>query len=303
MTEPEWERVNEATGDFARPEKLENHLVIVWALGYVPHIQTKFTTQGKKSDAVSCDIVDLDDVDQNGMPGKVYRNSNMMQGKLIAQLKNMIGTKCLGVFQRGVPSNGMNAPWILTDLSGDVNARARANAWLAANPFTPSRFTLPAAPPPPPPAATEPYGWPAGAQPQRPPQPQAPQYPPQQPQYGYPPQAPPAYQPPPAYAPPAPPAYQPPPQQPQYQPPQYQQPAPPAGYQQVYQPQQQQPRPPQPNYQMPQYPVPGAAPLSTEELDNLQRMRMARAQREQDPYADAAAALPTGPDFGDNPPF
>jgi hypothetical protein len=291
----EWGHANDAAGEFARPEVLAGHLCIVWPLGYVPHIQTKFTTPGKKSDAICCDIVDLDAPDQNGAPGKVYRLSNLMQGKLIGALKNVVGTKVLGVFDKGIPTNGMNAPWILTDVSANPNARERASAWLAAHTdFRPSTFVAPVAAPPPPPAPPQPQYQQQGppAWPQQPPQ-----------QYGGG-------------------GYQPPQQPPQYgggynqpaqQPGQYYQQQPgndslmvrmasegAQQYRQAALPPQQPPAPPQ----RPQsYPVPGAAPLSNEDLDTLQRMRMARAQQDQSQADPWSQPFPPQQEYGEQPPF
>lgn len=141
--EEEWGRTVEGSGEFARPATLDGHLLIVYPLGYVPFIQTRFTQQGKKSDAIACDIIDLDDKDDYGRPGKVYRNSNLMQAQLIAQLRPWIGRKVLGRMGRGAAKNGMNPPWVVSDMVGDPGAVAQANAWKQANPdFVPSPFAV-----------------------------------------------------------------------------------------------------------------------------------------------------------------
>lgn len=133
----EWGRPTEVTGEYARPSDLKGHLLIVYPLGYVAEIQTKFGI----SDGMSVDVIDLDDKDENGQPGKVYRNSNFMQAQLIASLKSQVGTKILGVMSQGVSKTGMNPPWIIVDMSGDPTARERASAWKQAHPnFRPSPF-------------------------------------------------------------------------------------------------------------------------------------------------------------------
>lgn len=143
----DWGHVVEGTGEFARPEKLAGHLVIVFPLGYVPHIQTRFSMQGKKSDAITCDVVDLDELDEIGNPGKMYRSSNLMQSQLIVSLRPFIGTKVLGRIGKGVAKNGMNAPWIITDMSADPESVARARQWAATYPdFVKSPFQLPVEP-------------------------------------------------------------------------------------------------------------------------------------------------------------
>jgi hypothetical protein len=133
MTE-EWGRVVEG-GEFVKPSQLNGHLCIVYPVGYHPFVQTKFSGQsGKPSDAIAVDVVDLDDKNDAGLPGKVYRNSNFMQAQLIGSLKSQINSKVLGVFSQGVARNGMNPPWVIVDMSGDPAARERASAWLQANP-------------------------------------------------------------------------------------------------------------------------------------------------------------------------
>jgi hypothetical protein len=155
MTE-EWGRVVEG-GEFVKPAQLNGHLVIIYPIGYIPFIQTKFSGQGNKpSDGIAVDVVDLDDKNENGLPGKVYRNSNFMQAQLIASLKSQIGNKVLGTIGQGVARNGMNAPWVVVDMSGDPTARERASAWLQANPnFQPSPFVIRS----PTPAETTPAGY------------------------------------------------------------------------------------------------------------------------------------------------
>ncbi len=138
----DWGRPVESSGEFARPEGLAGHLIVVFPLGYVPFIQTRFTVQGKKSDAICCDIVDLDDKDEYGQPGKVYRSSNLMQAQLIVGLRPFIGRKVLGTIGKGVGKSGMNPPWVITDMSGDPACMDRARAWAAAHPdFVKSPFT------------------------------------------------------------------------------------------------------------------------------------------------------------------
>lgn len=163
----EWGRPTEVTGEYARPSDLKGHLLIVYPLGYVAEIQTKFGI----SDGMSVDVIDLDDKDEHGQPGKVYRNSNFMQAQLIASLKSQVGTKILGVMSQGVSKTGMNPPWVIVDMSGDPTARERASAWKQAHPnFRPSPF-----------APRDLQASAPQAQQQRPQQPQYPQQRPQQP--------------------------------------------------------------------------------------------------------------------------
>ncbi len=137
----DWGRPVENSGEYARPELLAGHLLIVFPLGYVPFLLTKFTVPGKKSDAICCDVVDLDDKDEAGNAGKIYRTSNLMQARIIQDLKPFIGRKVLGRVGKGVSKNGMNPPWVITDMSADPALMERARAWAQANPnFVKSEF-------------------------------------------------------------------------------------------------------------------------------------------------------------------
>ena len=153
MTE-EWGRPAETGGEFVKPAQLAGHLVILFPIGYIPFIQTRFSGQSNKpSDGIVVDVVDLDDKDEYGNPGKLYRHNTFMQAQLIASLKSQIGSKILGTIGQGTARNGMNQPWVVIDMSGDETARQRGSAWIAANPhFRPSTFTprAPQAPEPPP---------------------------------------------------------------------------------------------------------------------------------------------------------
>jgi hypothetical protein len=233
-----WDEPTGGSGDFVKPKDLAGHLVIIWPVGYVPHIQTRFTRPDKKSDAIQVDVVDLDAPGDGGTPGRLYRTCNFMQAQLIGSLKPRIGGRLLGVISLGLARNGMNPPWVFQSLTSDPQAVARAQAWADAHPdFAPSEFA---------PVIQAP--------------PQAPQY------QGPPPTQYPQQRPAPGHshweAPEA--SYIHPPQQPPQVPtPQYQQPV---------QPQYPPPQVP-PQYQVPAAPVPGSAPVSPEEMSLLQRLR------------------------------
>ena len=138
-----WDEPVASTTDYCKPQDLNGHLLIIWPLGYIPHIQTKFTRPDKKSDAIAVDIVDLTVLGEDGLPGKLFRNSNWMQSKLIRDLKPKIGKRLLGLMGLGVPSNGMNAPWEVTSMVGDPEAMKQAEAWMVAHrDFRPTEFMV-----------------------------------------------------------------------------------------------------------------------------------------------------------------
>lgn len=287
----DWGQVVNGSGDFARVDQLENHLLIVYPRGYIEHHPTKFSQPGKKSDVIVCDVVDLDAPDDNGQaPGKVYRNAWWRQSQLIISLRPFIDKRVLGRITKGISRNGMNPPWVIGDSTAEPGAIERARTWAHANPnfalspFDPNRLpTIPA----PPPAGQ--YGGPPQGYQQQFNDPWAQQAPPPQ------------------YPQPAPPQYQQ-PLQPQYQQPQpqYQQPAPgtmtyPAqGYTATSQ---AATAPPPPQYQQagpasvpqgpPAYPVQGSPPV---DQSMLAQMRAARERRTE------AEIYGTGPQ-SDQPPF
>lgn len=137
----EWDDPAANTGEFIKPSALAGHLIIVWPIGYVPHIQTRFTRVDKPSDAVCCDVVDLDSMGDDGIMGKLYRNNNFMQAKLIASLRPKIGSKILGHVGQEPSRSGMSPAWVIISASQDHEAVARANAWLQSHPnFVPTEF-------------------------------------------------------------------------------------------------------------------------------------------------------------------
>lgn len=128
-----------------KPSDLIGHLLLVWATDYIEHSPTKFTVEGKKSDVLIVDIVDLSQPDPDtGQLGMVSRECWWRQGRLIGDLKKRIGNPnpVLVTMGRGVGSmgGGPNAPYELTSMSGDPRAVALANAWFQSNPtFSPSK--------------------------------------------------------------------------------------------------------------------------------------------------------------------
>lgn len=291
----DWGRVVTSTGEYARVDALAGHLIIVIPIGYIEHSPTRFSTSDKKSDAIVCDVVDLDDVDETGMPGKLYRNTWWRAAQLILSLRPKIGSKVLGVIGRGVAKNGMNAPWVIDDMSQNPELVERARQWgRTHSDYVVSPFQPPTAPRPqhdPYPQGYNPF--PQGAMPA------PPRYPQQQPGYSPSQQGGGNYQAPPQQGymqqggyqqPPAPGPYGPPPggytqQQTGYANsqgnPGYSAPAP-GNYEQSYQ------QPPQPQgYPQQGPPAPPPAPpqpVSTDEANMLAAMRARRqAEYQQQP--------------------
>jgi len=124
------------------PKDLVNHLLLVWAVDYIDDAPSKFSRAGQLADVIVVDLVDLDETDPyTRQPGAVARSAWWRPSKLIQALKRRLGSPdpVLAWMQMGTASAGMNAPYVLTSATGDANAVARAEAWMAANPdFVPS---------------------------------------------------------------------------------------------------------------------------------------------------------------------
>lgn len=132
---------DEVGGTRINPKDVVGHLLLVWATDYVADSPTQFSRPDKPSDVIVVDVVDLDQVDENGTPGLLARKTWWRQAQLIGSLKTRIGLQdaMLVRMARGGASMGRNAPYVLQSATADPQAVQRANNWFAANPgFTPS---------------------------------------------------------------------------------------------------------------------------------------------------------------------
>ncbi len=153
-----------ATGTKIYPKDVINHVLLVWAVDYIPHSPTQYNDGSdpkKPCDVVVVDVVDLDQVDEDGELGLVSRGSWWRQGRLIQRLKGRVGkpNPMIGRMAKGVGANGA---FELIDLSADAKAVSRANAWWMKNqdftvtpygdesPQQPQHIVAATTPPPPP---------------------------------------------------------------------------------------------------------------------------------------------------------
>jgi hypothetical protein len=147
-----------AGGDQLAPADVLNRLLIVKPTRYREGISTQYG----ESDAIQCDVVDLDDIVVDTGQPQQYRGVLWFQRVLIAGLKDEIGGLVLARMGKGTAKPGQSAPWILNDATGDQAAVAKASAWLEANPgfeatqqpATPAAPVTPPVAPAPQPAAT-----------------------------------------------------------------------------------------------------------------------------------------------------
>ena len=135
---------SEGSTEYTRinPADTIGHLMLVWAVGYIEHSPTQYTKPGKNSDVIVVDVIDLDQVGENGSPGLIGRSVWWRQGRLIGSLKDKVGdpNPVLARMMTGVPTKG-KPPFLLKSASSDAMAVQRANMWFQANPgFKPEPY-------------------------------------------------------------------------------------------------------------------------------------------------------------------
>lgn len=121
------------TGAKLYPKDILNHVLLVWAVDYIPHSPTQYNDGSdpkKPCDVVVVDVVDLDQLNEDNELGMVGRGCWWRQGKLIQRLKPRVGkpNPLIGRMAKGLGANGA---FELVDLSSDEKANARAQAWWA----------------------------------------------------------------------------------------------------------------------------------------------------------------------------
>lgn len=147
------EPTEEFTGVRINPRDALGHLLMIWAIEYLPHKPTQYSRPDKPSDVIVVDVVDLDVPDpETNQPGLLARHVWWRQAKLIQSLKTRIGTgrPLLAYMTQGGATTGFNRPFVLNSATGEPAAVQRANDWRARNPsFKPSEpFQLPDDPQP-----------------------------------------------------------------------------------------------------------------------------------------------------------
>jgi hypothetical protein len=137
----QFQEPDETGGIRINPKDTVGHLMLIWATDYIPHSPTQFTRPDKPSDVIVVDVVDLDQVDDEGVPGLLARKVWWRQAQLIAALKGKIGDKdpMLVRMGRGGATMGRNAPFVLNSVTSDPQCVQRAYAWINNHSdFTPS---------------------------------------------------------------------------------------------------------------------------------------------------------------------
>ena len=99
---------------------LNGHLLIVTPIEY----KTGINTVNGITDAVEVHVVDLDTNEEHN--SLLWFNVALRNA-----LKPLIGNKVLGRIGQGAAKPGKNPPWLLIDATGDADAVAKANAYIA----------------------------------------------------------------------------------------------------------------------------------------------------------------------------
>jgi hypothetical protein len=102
---------------------LNGHLLILEALEY----KTGIPTVHGDADAIEVRINDLE-------TGHTHESVLFFNVALKNALKTKIGQKVLARIGQGTAKPGKSAPWILIDATGDGDAVAKANAFIAGSP-------------------------------------------------------------------------------------------------------------------------------------------------------------------------
>lgn len=121
-------------GDRLNPKDCVGHLLMVWAVDYIPDSPTKYSRPDRPSDVVVVDVVNLDQADENGFQGALYRRCWWRQARLIAALKGRVGklNYLLARMTEGVATMG-KPPFELYSCTNDPGAVGRASMWLEAH--------------------------------------------------------------------------------------------------------------------------------------------------------------------------
>ena len=112
-----------SNNESVKVDDLNGHLLILEALEY----KTGIPTVHGEADAIEVRINDLD-------TGQSHESVLFFNVALKNALKTKIGQKVLARIGQGTAKPGKSAPWILVDATGDGDAVAKANAFIAGAP-------------------------------------------------------------------------------------------------------------------------------------------------------------------------
>lgn len=128
-----------SSGDILAAKDLVGQLLIVRPTEHAQGIKTSF---GEK-DGIRCDVAVLTQTNADGSHGVIYRDVLWLQGKLVGALKRQLGELVLARMSIGTGKPGQQPPFELDDATGDAQAVAFAEQWMAANPGFVTALTAP----------------------------------------------------------------------------------------------------------------------------------------------------------------
>lgn len=114
------------SGDILKPADIQNHIMIVAPVEYIPHLQNVNTKPGEVSPAIRINVVDFSSAD--GVP-VVYKGAVWFNQMLHGNLKRQIGEFVLGMMTVGQATPGRNAPFSLSEVT-DAAWVAHCTNWL-----------------------------------------------------------------------------------------------------------------------------------------------------------------------------
>lgn len=130
---------SETETTYVNPEQMIGHLLLIWPTEYEADSYTIHPRQdGKPSDAVYADVVDLNLPDDYGQPGKVMRRVKWMQWRLIRDTKHAVGATREDAMLAVMSKDGR--AYELADMTHNQQALQVANRWLGEHPqFNPGQ--------------------------------------------------------------------------------------------------------------------------------------------------------------------
>lgn len=138
-------------GELFDPRSHQGHLLILRIFDEVSPVVTKFCPTGYverngrrwANNAVRCAIADLDELDENELPGKIYPDVTIFTSLLVADLKKDVGRKILIVWRQQDPTD-KTSQYTITEMKSNEKALNMGLAFLTRRP----EFDQIAPPPP-----------------------------------------------------------------------------------------------------------------------------------------------------------
>jgi hypothetical protein len=116
------------SGDILKPADIQNHILAVAPVEYIPHLPNVNTKPGEMSPAIRCNVADFSALDESGQPA-VYQGVLWFNQMLHSNLKRQVGQYVLGQMVTGQATPGRNAPFQLMPVT-DAAWISHCGNWL-----------------------------------------------------------------------------------------------------------------------------------------------------------------------------